>query len=143
MDIRKIKLEDMDDVFRLLNELYKNKIQYDKFKEIYIQKLNDVNSYYIVAVIDQKIVGVLISELQVQIHRSKKRGYIEDLIVDENYRNQGIGKSLLENAINYAKDNDCEVVDLSSYITNDNAHRFYEKNGFIKHSYMFKMYLNQ
>ena len=95
------------------------------------------------AVIDQKIVGVLISELQVQIHRSKKRGYIEDLIVDENYRNQGIGKSLLENAINYAKDNDCEVVDLSSYITNDNAHRFYEKNGFIKHSYMFKLYLNQ
>ena len=143
MDIRKIKLEDMDDVFRLLNELYKNKIQYDKFKEIYIQKLNDVNSYYIVAVVDEKIVGVLISELQVQLHRSKKRGYIIDLIVDENYRNQGIGKALLENAINYAKDSDCEVVDLSSYITNDNAHRFYEKNGFIKHSYMFKMYLNQ
>lgn len=143
MNIRKIKLEDLDDVFRLLNELYKNKIQYDKFKEIYHQKLNDANSYYIVAIVNKKVVGVLISELQVQLHRAKKRGYIEDLIVDENYRNKGIGKSLLENAVNYAKDNDCEVVDLTSYITNDDAHRFYEKNGFIKHSYMFKKYLNQ
>lgn len=143
MNIRKMELEDLDDVFRLLNELYKNKIQYDKFKEIYYQKLNDANSYYIVAVVNQKIVGVLISELQVQLHRAKKRGYIEDLIVDENYRNKGIGKSLLENAVSYARDNDCEVVDLTSYITNDNAHRFYEKNGFIKHSYMFKKYLNQ
>ena len=143
MNIRKMEFEDLDDVFRLLNELYKNKIQYDKFKEIYYQKLNDANSYYIVAVVNQKVVGVLIGELQVQLHRAKKRGYIEDLIVDENYRNKGIGKSLLENAVSYARDNDCEVVDLTSYITNDNAHRFYEKNGFIKHSYMFKKYLNQ
>ena len=143
MNIKKFGIEDLDDVFRLLNELYNNKIQYDKFKEIYNKKLNDVNSYYIAAVVEEKIVGVLTSELQVQLHRARKRCYIEDLIVNEKYRNKGIGKALLENAISYAKDNDCEVVDLASYITNDNAHRFYEKNGFIKHSYMFKMYLNQ
>lgn len=142
MKIRKIILNDLDDVFKLLNQLYENKIKYEKFKEIYKIKLEDKNSYYIVAIENDKIIGVLTSELQTKLHRAKKQSFIEDLIVDENYRNRGIGKALLQNAIDYAKENDCEVIELTSYIKNENAHRFYLSNGFIKHSYKFKQYLN-
>lgn len=141
MQIRKIELEDLDNVFYLLNELYGNKLKYDKFKEIYKLKLEDKNSYYIVAVIDNKIVGVLTSEINVQLHRERKQCFVEDLIIDKEYRNKGIGKALLQNAVDYAKENDCEVIELTSYIENENAHRFYEKNKFIKHSYKFKQYL--
>lgn len=141
MEIRKIVLEDLTRVFDLLNELYQNKLKYDKFKEIYKLKLNDVNSYYIVAVIDNKIVGVLTSEINIQLHRERKQCFIEDLIVDKEYRNKGIGKALLQNVVEYAKENDCEVIELTSYIKNENAHRFYENNKFIKHSYKFKQYL--
>lgn len=42
MNIRKITLNDLDRVFELLNELYKNKLNYEKFKEIYKLKLNDI-----------------------------------------------------------------------------------------------------
>lgn len=142
MEIRKIALNDLNRVFELLNELYENKLKYNKFKEIYKLKLNDTNSYYIVAILDNKIVGVLTSEIQVKLHRERKQSFIEDLIVDKEYRNQGIGKVLLEDAVNYAKSNDCEVIELTSYINNEDAHRFYENNKFIKHSYKFKQYLN-
>lgn len=142
MDIRKITLSDLDKVYELLNTLYENKLKYKQFEEIYKLKLNDENSYYIVAIEDNKIIGVLTSEIQVKLHRAKKQSFIEDLIVDETYRNKGVGKALLQNAVNYAKNTDCEVVELTSYINNENAHRFYENNGFIKHSYKFKQYLD-
>ena len=141
MIIRRFEINDLDRVFELLNELYEGKLKYDVFSKIYQDKLNDNNSYYVVAVIDNKIVGVLTSELEVKLTRERKQMYIDTIIVDENYRNKGIGKTLMENALNYAKDNNCEIVELTSRIKNENAHRFYEGIGFKKHSFKFKMYL--
>lgn len=143
MQIRKITIDDLNKVFDLLNDLYHQELIFDTFKEIYKLKLNDENNYYIIAIEDNEIVGVLTSELQVKLHRAKKQIFIEDLIVEKNHRNKGIGTSLLKNAIVYAMKQDCDVVELTSYIDNENAHNFYEENGFIKHSYKFKKYLNK
>ncbi len=66
MEIRKIELNDLDRVFELLNELYESKLKYEKFKEIYNLKLKDTNSYYIVAILNNKIVGILTSEKEQQ-----------------------------------------------------------------------------
>ncbi len=141
MDIRKARIEDKDEIFVLLNQLYENKIKYEIFSKIYETKWNNENSYYIVAIKDNKIVGVLIMEVFIQLHRAKKTSFIDDLIVKEEYRNKGIGKLLLQNAISYAKQQDCEVIELTSFLSNENAHRFYENNGFKKHSIKFKQYL--
>lgn len=139
--VRRIILDDLDKVYELMNILYKGMLKYDRFKEIYKRKLQDKNSYYIVATEGENIVGVLTSELQEKLHRERLQLFIEDIIVEEAKRNRGIGKMLLENAISFAKNNDCEVVELTSYKDNEKSHRFYEKNGFINHSIKFKMYL--
>ena len=141
MDIRKARIEDKDEIFVLLNQLYENKIKYEIFSKIYETKWNNENSYYIVAINDNKIIGVLIMEIFIQLHRAKKTSFIDDLIVKEEYRNKGIGKLLLQNAISYAKQQDCEVIELTSFLSNEKAHRFYETNGFKKHSIKFKQYL--
>lgn len=141
MDIRKARIEDKDEIFVLLNQLYENKIKYEIFSKIYETKWNNENSYYIVAINDNKIIGVLIMEIFIQLHRAKKTSFVDDLIVKEEYRNNGIGKLLLQNAISYAKQQDCEVIELTSFLLNENAHRFYENNGFKKHSIKFKQYL--
>lgn len=142
MEIRKIDLHDLDEVFEILNELYENKIKYDIFSKIYKEKLNDKNAYYIVAIEDNKIVGVLISEITHQLHRARKSSFIEDLVVKREYRNRGIGRLLIDDAINYAKQINCEVIELTCYMENEKAHRFYERSGFQKHSYKFKQYLD-
>ena len=141
MEIRRFEIKDLNEIFELLNQLYTDKLQYERFKEIYKLKLNDSYSYYIVAVENDKIVGVLLAELQVKLHREKKQCFIEDLVVDKEHRNRGIGKSLLQNAIAYARDNECDVVELTTYLDNVKAIRFYESNNFIKNSYKFKKYL--
>ena len=58
MEIRKIKLEDLDSVFELLNELYENKIEYSKFTQKYKESLEDSSFYGIVAIENNKVVGV-------------------------------------------------------------------------------------
>lgn len=141
MEIRKAELNDLDEVLEVLNELYHGEIQYDIFSKLYKERIDNENSCYIVAIDGDKIVGVLISEITHQLHRTKKSSFIEDLVVREEYRNKGIGKQLVEAAIKYAKQLECEVIELTSYITNEKAHRFYERNGFEKHSYKFKQYL--
>ena len=44
--------------------------------------------------------------------------------------------------MDYAVSKDCESLELTSLISNTNAHRFYENNGFEKRQYKFKKYFN-
>lgn len=141
MIIRKLELKDLEQTYSLLNELYKNKIQYDIYVKKYQESLQDNNFYGIVAEENGKIMGVLISRLINRLVKTKNILFIDDLIVNEDCRNCGIGKLLIQNAINYAIAKDCETVELTSYITNDNAHRFYENNGFAKQAYKLKKVL--
>ena len=142
MEIRKIKLGDLDSVFELLNELYENKIEYSKFTQKYKESLEDSNSYGIVAIEENKVVGVLISRVINRLAKKKNILFIDDLIVNEKCRNAGIGKILIETATTYAISKDCGALELTSMIQNINAHRFYENNGFEKRQYKFKKSLN-
>lgn len=142
MNIRKIKLEDLDSVFELLDELYENKIEYSKFTQKYKESLEDNSFYGIVAIENNKVVGVLISRVINRLAKKKNILFIDDLIVNEKCRNIGIGKLLIQNATAYAISKDCGALELTSMIQNINAHRFYENNGFEKRQYKFKKSLN-
>ena len=142
MNIRKIKLEDLDSVFELLDELYENKIEYSKFTQKYKESLEDNSFYGIVAIENNKVVGVLISRVINRLAKKKNILFIDDLIVNEKCRNIGIGKLLIQTATAYAISKDCGALELTSMIQNINAHRFYEKNGFEKRQYKFKKSLN-
>ena len=142
MNIRKIKLEDLDSVFELLDELYENKIEYSKFTQKYKESLEDNSFYGIVAIENNKVVGVLISRIINRLAKKKNILFIDDLIVNEKCRNIGIGKLLIQTATAYAISKDCGALELTSMIQNINAHRFYENNGFEKRQYKFKKTLN-
>lgn len=63
-------------------------------------------------------------------YNGKSIGYIENVITDKNHRRKGIGKRLMEMAIEYAKQENCYKVVLQSGIKRTEAHTFYEKIGF-------------
>ena len=142
MEIRNTKLENLDGVFELLNELYENKIEYSEFAKKYKESLENSNYYEIVAIEKNKVVGVLISRVISMLAKKKNILFIDDLIVNENCRNKGIGKLLIKTATTYAISKDCGALELTSMIQNINAHRFYENNGFEKRQYKFKKNLN-
>ena len=75
-------------------------------------------------------------------HFGAKSGLIEDVVVDEGHRGKGIGKEMMEYAIELCKQNLCYKVCLSSNLKRDSAHRFYESLGFQKHGFSFQINLD-
>jgi ribosomal protein S18 acetylase RimI-like enzyme len=63
-------------------------------------------------------------------HQGAGRMLIEDVRVDKRYRNRGIGKRLLDWAIDQARQKDCKVVELFAHHSRTDARRFYESLGF-------------
>ena len=60
----------------------------------------------------------------------KSIGFIENVITDMEYRGKGIGKKIMENAVEYAKEQNCYKVLLQSGNKRTDAHGFYESIGF-------------
>lgn len=56
--------------------------------------------------------------------------YIDELVVEESRRREGIGGKLLERTREIAQHAGCSRVELDSALHRESAHRFYEQRGF-------------
>lgn len=88
------------------------------------------SSILIAAFIDGVIVGSL--TLITFSIPTGKRAWIEDVVVDENYRNIGIGEALNQEAINIARRLGAKTVDLTSRPSREAANRLYSRLGFVQ-----------
>ncbi|OYT32634.1 GNAT family N-acetyltransferase [Candidatus Woesearchaeota archaeon] len=69
-------------------------------------------------------------------------GLIEDLFVKKEFRRKGIGALLLKKVIEKAKENKCYKILATSRYENSLAHAFYDKFGFKKHGFEFRLNLD-
>ncbi|CAG0884484.1 unnamed protein product [Darwinula stevensoni] len=86
-------------------------------------------------------VGAIVCKLDVH-KKLISRGYIAMLTVDEAYRKQKIGTSLVLNAIQAMISHKADEVVLETEITNKPALRLYENLGFVRDKRLFRYYLN-
>ena len=91
------------------------------------------NENILVAEENNSIVGVIIFKIKVVKEHvnliDRKVMWIDELVVDENLRGKGIGKRLFDEAKKYAKNNECDDIELNCWNFNENALEFYEKCG--------------
>lgn len=59
------------------------------------------------------------------------RAWIEDVVVDEDARGQGVGRLLNERAIEIARDAGAKTIDLTSRPSREAANRLYQRLGFV------------
>ncbi len=82
---------------------------------------------------DNKILGYVFCIITNHYNESSfcdfKTLYIDDLCVDSNSRNKGIGTGLYEYVLDYAKDIGCYNVTLNVWEGNDGAVKFYKDIG--------------
>lgn len=57
--------------------------------------------------------------------------YIDDLCVDENCRGKGVGRTLYDAALSYAREHDCYNLTLNVWELNSGAKAFYKKMGLL------------
>lgn len=103
-----------------------------------VDKMMKRGNYQIfVAEDDNKVVGYIgcVNYLAFELENEGMK--IIALAVSKEYRRKGIGTQLLKTAEQWAKENNIEVVLLNSGLPREEAHTFYESQGYFKKSYGF------
>ncbi len=103
-----------------------------------IGKMKQRGNYRIFVACDgEKVVGFVGAVSFLAFEISKEAMKIIALAVSEPYRRNGIGTELLKTVERYAKANDIGTILLNSGLPRENAHKFYEAQGYNKKSYGF------
>lgn len=68
---------------------------------------------------------------------SRCAAVVEDVVVGEIDRGEGIGRAMMKFAFEKAREAGCYKIVLSSNLEREDAHRFYDAIGFRKHGFSF------
>lgn len=90
---------------------------------------NEPNSIFFVAEQDKKVIGYISGRIEDNI-RGYKEMNMEEIIVEEDYRGQKIGKLLFEELEKEAKDQNCIKIISSIFSNNNGSENFHLKQGF-------------
>lgn len=92
----------------------------------------DPNQELVVAVADERIVGVLqLTVIPSLTHQGSWRAQIEGVRVASNQRSAGVGTRMIEWCVERARQRGCTIVQLTSNKSRHDAIRFYERLGFV------------
>ena len=95
------------------------------------KRIEAQNIKYFIAKENGKIIASCYICIILNLTRGGKSiGFIENVITDIEYKGKGIGKNIVENAIKYAREQNCYKILLQSGNRRTDAHGFYESMGF-------------
>ena len=92
--------------------------------------IDDPNSHILLARLEDDVVGFVNLTTRTTILHNAPSGLIDELVVAKAYRGRGIGKLLIEAAMNKCRDLGCCEVEVSTEMTNEKARAFYKSCGF-------------
>jgi len=102
----------------------------------------DPNQRLVVAIDGETVIGTLqISFIPGVARRGAWRGQIEAVRIAAPFRSTGIGQQMFEWAISECKARGCKLVQLTTDKGRPDAHRFYEKLGFVASHEGYKLIL--
>jgi ribosomal protein S18 acetylase RimI-like enzyme len=108
----------------------------DKMAVLDLEEVSNNNGKCYIAVEDNKAIGVIMGivgtydEYDYLDYKCPKRGIVTELVVSKNIRSSGIGQQLMNKMEEYFKSIGCEYVLIDVFGYNDNALKFYYKQGY-------------
>ena len=137
MIYRKDKSGDVSAIRDILENDLGYNCELDSLKKRVDEMMKRGNYQIFVACDGDKVVGYIgcVNYLAFELENEGMK--IIALAVSKEYRRKGIGAQLLKTAEQWAKENNIEVVLLNSGLPREDAHSFYESQGYFKKSYGF------
>ena len=143
-----------DDIPRIL-ELYEEQLaigateaemQQSPSSDDYLQAFSEINSLpgceFIVAEEDGEVIGTAMLMIVPNLsHKALPWAVVENVVVDSEYRRQGIGRLLMDYCTTQAKKAGCYKVQLLSNKSRNEAHQFYLSLGYKASAEGFRLYL--
>jgi GNAT superfamily N-acetyltransferase len=133
MNVRIASINDLPKILDLYKELNPEDNELDLITAEIIWNKSESKNYitYWVAIENNDIVGTCNIAMIDNLTRSgRPYGIIENVITSKKYRRKGVGKKLIEKAVEQAKNNNCYKIILLSSSKRIEAHKFYESMGF-------------
>ena len=138
IEVRELTIYDVKSLINLLEQLWVGKqIDAVAVKRIIAKGLSNDYQIYICATDNEKLIGYCSLTIKNNLWMLANLGNVDELVVDSEYRNRGIGKILMNKIENIAKNHGCKRLELDSAFYRTVAHEFYEKLGFEKRAYLF------
>ena len=133
--ITQATLKDIPALSQLLDEHFSQEEEFTPnitHQEEALQKIiaNKEIGTIFVAKVDNRVVGRVSLLFTVSTALGGRVALLEDMVVSSNYQNRGIGKALLDHAIEYAKAQQIERITLLTDQSNQKAQKFYSSFGF-------------
>ena len=153
MVIRKATMEDADSLRPLYLELEKDAVRFQpehfvignrdtSFFENIFQK---ANQDILVAEIDGEVVGfahvMILEQKRVPCLKTENVVYLQDLVVSEALRSEGIGTKLIEACKEYGRQNGADFMRTQVFPQNARGMQFYERQGFSEKMKTIETYL--
>lgn len=143
MQIRRIQKEDRKQIILLLEQVSRLHIErradifktktYEDFDKYALEIISNKEKITFVAEQDNKILGIIILKIkEVKNHinlKDSKTLWVDELCVNKENREEGIGKQLINKAKEIAKELKCIRLELNCWEMNKEAIAFYEKLG--------------
>ena len=140
--IRTASKNDMPIILGLLYELGRPKpskdSDVDEFRKLVKKYISDSNKKILVAELNSvEIIGMVSIEFLTRLNQVNHEMYIPELVVLEQYRNQGAGQKLINACVDLGKEKKCHRIRLESGNQRKDSHKFYQKLGFEQSSLSF------
>lgn len=130
MEIRFAIPDDFEAVYMFINELEDETMDRQIQKKIFIRNLSNPDIIYLLAFSDKNPVGFLSLHVQQLLHHGGPIGEIQEMYVSTEARSLGVGKRLIDEIKRIAKQRRIPQLEVTSSFKREDAHRFYEREGF-------------
>lgn len=139
--IKDLLVELQEHIVEIDREKY-NILTADYREKYFVKTIDEVNKYegkIFLAKEDDTIVGLVVGLInnedeETYDFHAPKRGRVTELVVSKRYRSKGIGKQLLDRMESYFKEGGCKGLLIDVFAYNENAYKFYCKNGYFDRS---------
>ena len=112
------------------------------YEQVFAEICSDTRQNLLVVEHQGEVVGTIVLLVIPNLsHNATPWAFLENLIVTEKYRRRGLGRMLLQHAIELAKKSGCHMVELCSDVRRNEAHILYNSMGFEAQAHCFRLYL--
>jgi PhnO protein len=131
MKIRNAGPEDMEAIFAFICELEEISYDFNLFKRFYLCNISNKENIYLVAVDELgKPIGFISCHGQVLLHHMGKVYEIQEMFVDRDHRNKGMGKLMLRGLEKCLQNEDYVLLEVAVNSKRQDSREFYRKCGF-------------
>lgn len=146
--IRKANLDDLENILLLSDGLTLADLPYDKEVDVnwahtekgrkfYEDKIAETSGVCFVAELNDKLIGYMVAgKKSVASYRYVTVAELENIFVSEDFRSKGVGKKLMDEFKNWARQLGVDKVAVNVFALNEKGIEFYKREGFLPQDFL-------